>query len=115
MSTNVLILCTHNSARSVLSEGMLNHLARKHGKDVRAYQGEMQVSKDTESMAKNQGVEQKDIKSQNEAVRLMYVDAATGLPERAIYGRKDKPESPIYREVYSYPDKLDIKEPDVKK
>ena len=37
MSTNVLILCTHNSARSVLSEGMLNHLARKHGKDVRAY------------------------------------------------------------------------------
>lgn len=37
MTTNVLILCTHNSARSVLSEGMLNHLARKLGKDVRAY------------------------------------------------------------------------------
>lgn len=37
MTTNVLILCTHNSARSVLSEGMLNHLARKRGKDVRAY------------------------------------------------------------------------------
>lgn len=37
MSTNVLILCTHNSARSVLSEGMLNHLARKHDKDVRAF------------------------------------------------------------------------------
>lgn len=37
MSINVLILCTHNSARSVLSEGMLNHLARKLGKDVRAY------------------------------------------------------------------------------
>jgi arsenate reductase (thioredoxin) len=37
MTTNVLILCTHNSARSVLSEGMLNHLATKHGKDVRAY------------------------------------------------------------------------------
>jgi len=37
MTTNVLILCTHNSARSVLSEGMLNHLARKSGKDVRAY------------------------------------------------------------------------------
>jgi len=37
MTTNVLILCTHNSARSVLSEGMLNHWARKLCKDVRAY------------------------------------------------------------------------------
>jgi arsenate reductase len=36
-TTNVLILCTHNSARSVLSEGMLNHWARTLGKDVRAY------------------------------------------------------------------------------
>jgi len=37
MTTNVLILCTHNSARSVLSEGMLNHWAQKLGKDVCAY------------------------------------------------------------------------------
>ncbi|UGS90873.1 arsenate reductase ArsC [Ralstonia wenshanensis] len=37
MTTNVLILCTHNSARSVLSEGMLNHWAKQLGKDVRAY------------------------------------------------------------------------------
>lgn len=37
MTTHVLILCTHNSARSVLGEGMLNHLARKLGKDVRAH------------------------------------------------------------------------------
>jgi len=37
MTTNVLILCTHNSARSVLGEGMLNHWARQLGKDVRAY------------------------------------------------------------------------------
>ena len=37
MSTNVLILCTHNSARSVLSEGMLNHWARKLGRDVKAF------------------------------------------------------------------------------
>jgi arsenate reductase len=37
MTTNVLILCTHNSARSVLSEGMLNHLAATLGKDVRAF------------------------------------------------------------------------------
>nr|WP_315198773.1 arsenate reductase ArsC [uncultured Aquabacterium sp.] len=37
MTIHVLILCTHNSARSVLSEGMLNHLARKLGKDVKAH------------------------------------------------------------------------------
>lgn len=37
MTTHVLILCTHNSARSVLSEGMLNHLADRLGKDVRAH------------------------------------------------------------------------------
>lgn len=37
MTTNILILCTHNSARSVLSEGMLNHWAKELGVDVRAY------------------------------------------------------------------------------
>jgi arsenate reductase (thioredoxin) len=37
MTTNVLILCTHNSARSVLGEGMLNHWAGKLGKDVNAF------------------------------------------------------------------------------
>lgn len=37
MTTNILILCTHNSARSVLSEGMLNHLASRLRRDVRAF------------------------------------------------------------------------------
>jgi len=37
MTTHILILCTHNSARSVLAEGMLNHWAKKLGCDVVAH------------------------------------------------------------------------------
>lgn len=37
MTVHILILCTHNSARSVLAEGMLNHLAVRHGRNVKAH------------------------------------------------------------------------------
>ena len=37
MTAHVLVLCTHNSARSVLGEGMLNHWAARLGRDVKAH------------------------------------------------------------------------------
>ncbi len=37
MTSHILILCTHNSARSVLAEGMLNHWAKQLGRDVVAH------------------------------------------------------------------------------
>ena len=37
MTTNVLILCTHNCARSVLGEGMFNDRAQRLGRGVSAY------------------------------------------------------------------------------
>lgn len=69
MTTNILILCTHNSARSVLGEGMLNHLAGRLGKDARAYSAGSAPSGRINPLAleslRNAGVETSGYRSKN--------------------------------------------------
>lgn len=69
MSTNVLILCTHNSARSVLGEAMLNHWSQRLGKDVRAYSAGSAASGRVNPLAlevlRSAGVETGDCRSKS--------------------------------------------------
>ncbi|MCS6765466.1 MAG: arsenate reductase ArsC [Candidatus Protistobacter heckmanni] len=66
---NVLFICTHNSARSVLAEAMLNHLARKLNKPVRAFSAGSQPSGRINPLAiqalENAGVDTKDLHSKS--------------------------------------------------
>ncbi|MCC7253985.1 hypothetical protein [Hyphomicrobium sp.] len=54
--------------------------------------------------------------TKNEAVRLVYLDPKTGLPARSLLARPGYLDKPIFQEIYTYPDKIDIEPPkDVKK
>jgi hypothetical protein len=62
------------------------------------------------------GVKKTEEMTKNEAVRMVYLDPATGLPARSILARKGFLDKPLFKEVYSYPDKIEIEPPaDVKK
>jgi arsenate reductase (thioredoxin) len=69
MTSHVLILCTHNSARSVLAEAMLNHLAAGLGKDVRAYSAGSSpsggVNPNAIEVLKNAGVDTSALRSKS--------------------------------------------------
>jgi arsenate reductase len=66
---NVLILCTHNSARSMLAEGMLNALAARRGQAVRAYSAGSQPSGRINPFAldalRNAGIETSGLRSKS--------------------------------------------------
>lgn len=49
--------------------------------------------------------------TKNEAIRMVYLDPATGLPARSIFARAGHLDKPIFKEVYFYPDKIEIEPP----
>jgi hypothetical protein len=73
------------------------------GREVTAYQGKDDKPKDVSPGGPTM--------PENEAIRIMYVDPATGLPERGIFARKTQLDKPIFKEVYSYPTDLKIEAP----
>ncbi len=73
------------------------------GRDVTAYEGKEEKPKDVSPGGPTT--------PENEAKRIMYVSAETGLPERGILARKDKLDKPIFKEVYTYPTDIKIDAP----
>lgn len=74
------------------------------GKDVRSYK-----LLDPTIMIKGKELPKNPVN--NEAVRVYYLDPATGLPVRAVYAHKDRLNAPIQKEEYSFPDKVEIEPP----
>lgn len=73
------------------------------GRDVTAYEGKEDKPKDVSPGGPTM--------PENEAKRIMYVSAETGLPDRGILARKDKLDKPIFKEVYTYPADIKIEPP----
>jgi arsenate reductase len=69
MTTHILILCTHNSARSILGEAMLNHWAGVFGRDLRAHSAGSAPSGRVNPMAlevlASAGIDTRDAKSKS--------------------------------------------------
>ena len=127
MTTHVLILCTHNSARSVLAEGMLNHWARKLGKDVQAHSAGSAPSGTVNPFAlealRNAGVDTEGYRSKGwdeftglEAPALSIVitvcDAAAGEACPVFYGGKSGEPVKVH---WGYPDPSDVRDEDGKR
>lgn len=83
MTTNVLMLCTHNAARSVLAEAMFNHWAKLLDIDARAFSAGAAPSGRIHPQAlqalSTAGVEVSQLSSKN-----MNFFAAPGAPEMRV-------------------------------
>lgn len=76
------------------------------GRQLRAYRGINERPPPPPGMP-----EMKDTADKNEAVRMVYLDPETGLPARSILARAGFLDKPIFKEVYTYPDKIEIEPP----
>jgi hypothetical protein len=56
-------------------------------------------------------IREKKPKLPNRPVRVIYVDATTGLPMRSIFARADQLDKPIFEAKYTYPADLRIDTP----
>lgn len=57
------------------------------------------------------GQKKSETQIKNEGVRVVYLDPETGLPARSIFARSGHLDKPIFKEVYTYPEKIDIEPP----
>lgn len=73
------------------------------GREMTAYEGKDATPKDVSPGGATM--------PQNEASRIMFVDPATGLPERGVFARKDKLDKPFFKAVYTYPTDIKIEAP----
>lgn len=119
MTTHVLILCTHNSARSVLGEGMLNHLAARLGKDVKAHSAGSAPSGRINPFAiealRHAGIDTGACRSKSWdefsrdgapplSVVITVCDSAAAEPCPVFFGGKDGQRGPPVKVHWGYPD-----------
>jgi len=83
------------------------------GQKVRAYKGVEVKKPDMPGAAgAKKGGDAAAEPPKNEAVRVIYLDFASGLPARIVFAREGMIDKPIFKEVYSYPTDLKIEKPE---
>jgi hypothetical protein len=81
------------------------------GKKLRAYKGLPPPVNLPEGATDKQKADAEAQRQKNEAVRMVYLDTETGLPERSLIAQPGKLDKPLFKEVYSYPKDIKIEPP----
>jgi hypothetical protein len=78
------------------------------GRELRGYRG---LDEDPPPIPGQDPAKKPPPRTKNEAVRMVYLDPATGLPARSILAKAGALDKPLFKEVYTYPEKIDIEPP----
>ncbi len=92
------------------------------GRQLRAYRGlppkakskNPEASYDGAATSKGDEAPGQQPEQKNEAIRIVYLDPATGLPARSIFAREGMIDKPLFKEEFSYPGNIKIEAPGVK-